>query len=250
MDVAQYLRRINYADKICPDDHTLTQLHEQHVRHVPFENLDVYYKRFFDLQLPNIYNKVVVNYRGGFCYELNAIFNELLCQLGFKSYLIAARIFDDFGNLGPAYDHLCLYVEAGKSYLAAVGFGDLFIKPLEIKAGIQPDGKNLFKIEQVDYQNFRLLMGLDQANLRQKYAFSLSEVLIDQFSEICIDKQTNPTSYFVKNLVCTKPTQAGRLTIFNHKLIEKRATERTETLIRNDQELREILKTLFGLVVA
>ncbi len=249
MDRNRYLQRINFTDKISVDDQTLIKLHEHHVFNVPFENLDIHYHRFFKLALDSLYQKVVINFRGGFCYELNVMFNALLCDIGFKSSLIATRIFDDLGNLGPPYDHTSIYVDTGKKYLADVGFGDLFIKPLEMREGVQSDGRNLFKIEKFDDQNFMLSMCSDQTNFHPKYTFSLNEVQINEFDEICTDKQTNPLSYFVKNTICTKPTSAGRLTLFNNKLIEKRGNERIEKLIGSDDELRVALKTLFGIEI-
>jgi N-hydroxyarylamine O-acetyltransferase len=249
MNRNEYLKRINYLNEIIVDDETLMQLHEHHVLNVPFENLDVHYKRFFDLALENLYKKIVVHNRGGFCYELNALFNALLNNVGFKSSIIAARIFDDLDNLGPEYDHMCLYVETNKKYLADVGYGDLFTRPLEIKEGIQSDGRNLFKIERLKGQDFVLSMCSDQTNFYKKYLFNLKAVQIHEFDKICSDKQTNPNSYFVKNTICTKPTSSGRLTLFNNKLIEKRDTERIEQLIQNDAELRRVLKTLFGITI-
>ncbi len=247
MDANKYLRRIKYETQINIDSETFIQLHKHHSLNVPFENLDVHYNRFFDLELENIYKKIVVDFRGGFCYELNTIFNELLNNLGFKSRIIAARIFDEHDNLGPEFDHMSIYIETNKKYLADVGFGDLFIEPLEIREGIQSDGRNLFKIERYNDQNLLLSMCSDQMNFHKKYIFNLSKVQISEFHEICSDKQTNPLSYFVKNIVCTKPTDSGRLTLFNNKLIEKRGIERIEKLVNNDAELKTALETLFGI---
>jgi N-hydroxyarylamine O-acetyltransferase len=250
MDINRYLRRIDYQGEKRIDEATLKLLHEQHVRQVPFENLDVHLKRLFDLKLSNIYKKVVVHNRGGFCYELNALFCWLLCKIGFESRIIAARIFDDQGNLGPNYDHMSVYIDIGKKYLADVGFGDLFVQPLEIRDGIQSDGRNLFKIEKVDEQDFVLSMGSEQSDFQKKYIFSLKKVRISSFHQICLDKQTNPKSYFVKNTVCTKPTKSGRLTLFNDRIIEKRGKDRFEKLINSESELKVALKTLFGIDLA
>lgn len=249
MDREKYLKRINFTNKIIIDAETLIRLHEYHVYNIPFENLDIHYKQIFDLEFENLYRKVVVNFRGGFCYELNSLFYTLLCDIGFKCRIISSRIFDDFGNLGPDYDHMSICVEANKKYLADVGFGDLFIRPLEIKDGIQSDGRNLFKIEKYSDQDFLLSMSPDQKNFHKKYTFSLDEVSISKFHDICLDKQTNPMSYFVKNTVCTKPTQDGRVTLFNNKLIEKKGDQRLENLIGDNDELREVLRSRFGVLV-
>src|SRR5215207_1273676 len=78
VNLPKYLERIQHGDSVVIDDTTLTALHVCHVHHVPFENLDVRDKRLFDLNIESIYRKVVDNNRGGFCYELNLLFNELL----------------------------------------------------------------------------------------------------------------------------------------------------------------------------
>lgn len=249
MDINKYLKRINYSNKVILDSQTLVGLHEYHVNSVPFENLDVYFNRHFDLELEHLYEKVVINFRGGFCYELNTLFNELLHNIGFESRIIEARIYDDQGNLGPKYDHMAIFVETDKKYLIDVGFGDLFTKPIEIRDGIQSDGRNQFKIERLDEENLLLSMRTEKANFNRKYTFSLSKVQTKEFYDICSDKQTNPSSYFVKNTICTKPTRLGRLTVFNNRLIEKRLNEKTERLIHNDDELRDILKTQFNIKI-
>ncbi len=144
---------------------------------------------------------------------------------------------------------MCIYVETDKKYLVDVGFGDLFITPLEIRVGIQIDSRNSFKIEICNEYDFMLSMSEDGTVFYKKYIFILKEVQINEFYEMCSDKQTNPLSYFVKNTVCTKPTSSGRLTLFNNKLIETHNKERFEQLIHNDIELRTLLKTLFGITI-
>src|SRR5438046_1490050 len=66
---------------------------------------------------------------GGFCYELNGLFALLLKAIGFKVTLLSARVFSR-DQLGPAEDHLTLFVECDDLWLVDVGFGDSFVYPL------------------------------------------------------------------------------------------------------------------------
>lgn len=248
MNTHEYLNRIDYWHKIAADTETLFDLHKQHIFNVPFENLDVYYKKLFTIEPETVYQKVVVHYRGGFCYELNQLFHSLLTKIGFNSRIIAARIIDEAGNIGPAYDHMCLHVTTDKEYLADVGYGDLFIQPLEIRESVQHDGRNYFKLERNDH-DFLLWMSADGTDFQKKYMFNLTEVSLSDFEKPCLDKQLNPDSYFVRNVICTKPTPTGRITVFNDKLIEKKEDQRLDTLITNDSELEHYLKTKFGITV-
>jgi N-hydroxyarylamine O-acetyltransferase len=244
--VSQYLERIQYLGIPSLDYLTLERLHQQHIYHVPFENLDIYFKRAFDLETNNIFNKVVIHHRGGFCYELNSLFNILLCTLGFESRIISARIIDEEGQLGPEFDHMSIIVKLDKEYLLDVGYGDLFVIPLEIKEGVQHDGRNSFKIEQVN-ANYLLSMSVDDNHFVPKYLFNYNQVSASDFTEICADKQTNSLSYFVKNTVCTKATSNGRVTLFNDKLIEKINGHKKETLIPTDLMLKDLLQEHFDI---
>jgi N-hydroxyarylamine O-acetyltransferase len=206
------------------DPTSLASLHLEHVTRVPFDDQ-----------------------RGGFCYELNLLFCELLFASGFRSRIIEARIFTEDGNLGPPFDHMSVLVEMDKKYLADVGFGDLFLRPLEIREGIQSDGRSNFKIERQDDFRYLLSMEKEDRSFEKKYVFDLRPVNAEDFYGICVDKQTNSESYFVKNLVCTKPTTAGRVTIFNNSMIERRGNERVITKIEDDIHLQSVLRQRFDI---
>ena len=178
-NIKKYLKRINFRDKLAIDEESLIHLHEHHVFHVPFENLDIHYRRRFDLEPENVYRKIVVHSRGGFCYELNSLFNALLCEIGFKSRIVSAKVIDNSGNLGPEYDHMSVLVDLNNTtYLADVGFGDLFTRPLAIKSGIQSDGRNLFRIENFNDHDFVLSMSSDHVTFHKKYMFNLDETAV------------------------------------------------------------------------
>ena len=247
MDYSRYLHRIKFSDRAQADDQTLKSLHEHHVMFVPFENLDIHYRRMFDLEPENIFRKVVENVRGGFCYELNYLFNSLLNAIGFSSKIISSRIFDSLGALGPEFDHMSIHVRTDRDYLADVGFGDLFMHPLEIKEGIQSDGRNMFLIEMLGDGHYALSMSSSGSDFEKKYVFSLKEVPLDNFNAPCFDKQTNPDSYFVKNTICTRATELGRVTLFNNKIVRKGGEERIETAILSDIDLRVQLRKHFDI---
>ncbi|QHT66231.1 arylamine N-acetyltransferase [Rhodocytophaga rosea] len=111
MDKHSYLKRIAYQGPLELSLEVLCSLHQYHMLNVPFENLDIHYGKEIILEKEAIYQKVVENYRGGLCYELNLLFHWLLTQIGFESKIIAARIFDSQSVVGPAFDHMCIIVE-------------------------------------------------------------------------------------------------------------------------------------------
>ncbi|MBT1707742.1 arylamine N-acetyltransferase [Fulvivirgaceae bacterium PWU5] len=250
MNITQYLGRIAFEHTLTADTDTLTKLHRQHVFQVPFENLDVHYKKRFTLDTAAVYDKIVNQQRGGFCYELNSLFFTLLQHVGFRGFMISASIFDDTGTPGPRFDHMAVVVvEADTDYLLDVGFGDLFVTPLEIAPGkVQHDGRNYFRIDPHN-DGYRLAMSSDGNTFQPKYTFTLDAHNVSDFEPSCYDKQINPDSYFVKNIVCTRPTDAGRITLFNDRLIEQRHEQRLISEISSEDHRREVLRSEFGLAL-
>jgi N-hydroxyarylamine O-acetyltransferase len=83
MEVKKYLERIGYKGSTEPTIGLLSALQKKHLLNIPFENLDIHYKTPIELDIAIIFEKVVIKKRGGFCYELNGIFHELLNSIGF-----------------------------------------------------------------------------------------------------------------------------------------------------------------------
>jgi len=249
LDKLKYLERIGLRSIADVSDDALADLHKKHVFEIPFENLDVHFGQLFDLMIERIYQKVVCNGRGGFCYELNLLFNWLLNELGYSSRIVSCRIFNEQGERGPEYDHMAVYVDTGRKFLLDVGFGDLFVIPLEITNGAQSDGRNFFRIDPWEGNDYVLSMSADGVVYAKRYTFNLDNIKATDFDVICLDKQTNPNSYFVKNVICTKPTTKGRVTIFNDKLIERNGDLKIETSIPGSDALRWCLKNNFGITI-
>ena len=52
----------------------LKKLQKGNLKSIPFENLDLHMGRHFELSLEKAYNKVIKEFRGGYCLELNPLF--------------------------------------------------------------------------------------------------------------------------------------------------------------------------------
>ena len=153
MELEKYLERIGYKGDTEPSIGLLNALQKKHLLNVPFENLDIHYKIPIELDIENIFEKIVIKGRGGFCYELNGIFHELLHSIGFNVKMISARVFDQKQQIfTPEFDHLAIVVKIDSmDYLADVGFGEFAFGPLKIELNtIHNDERGSFRIEKYD----------------------------------------------------------------------------------------------------
>ncbi|GAB3513241.1 arylamine N-acetyltransferase family protein [Emticicia fontis] len=247
MRIENYLARISYPDFHQLSLSSLFKLHQSHIYSIPFECLDIHLGIPITLDVEAIYKKVVNYFRGGFCYELNTLFNWLLNQLGYEASMISAQIVNN-NQPGPEYDHMAICVKMESNWLLDVGYGDLFINPIEIKPDVvQYDGVNYFMIKELGDDKYSLMMSATETNFKERYVFSLSGVALEKFESQCQLKQTSEDSHFVKNLICTKPTESGRKTIFNHKFLERNESGRHFFTFESEFDLVKCLQEEFGI---
>jgi len=245
MDVDAYLRRIGYDGPREPSTATLRQLHRRHLFAVPFENLDIPLGTPIVLDVDRLFDKIVVRQRGGFCYELNGLFCELLRALGFNVQMLSARVRREHGGFGPEFDHMLLQVQLDEPWLVDVGFGDSFVDPIVFHAGgaDQVSGHR-YTVLPID-DEWQLLRedGKDRVPL---YAFRDLPHELNEYREMCLHHQNSPASHFTRNWICSRATPDGRITIVNMRLIVTRGTEREERQLSSQEELRRCLDDLLG----
>jgi N-hydroxyarylamine O-acetyltransferase len=255
MDPNPYLRRMHYSGPLHPSAETLAALHLAHLQAVPFENLDIHLNCPIELRIEPLYEKIVLRRRGGFCYELNGLFSALLVELGFEVELLSARVVDG-GQPGPEFDHLTLQVripplEKGSldgevNYLADVGFGECFRRPLQLVPEIvqeQPWG--VYRFTQED-QIWTYWSKNEQSGWERQYLFTLQPRRFFDFVEMCRFHQTSPESSFTRRRVCSLATPGGRVTLSDRRLILTEEGRREERILTGDEQYLALLQERFG----
>ena len=215
MNIKRYLNRINYNGDLTLNLDTLKRLQVSHILNVPFENLDIHYGHHINLDIDKIYQKIVENNRGGFCYELNGLFNKLLKMIGFETKIVSARVYDSKkDSFGDEYDHLAIIVILNKDeYLVDVGFGEFTFYPLKLQTNIlQKDPRGNFIIEEIENDYYKVSK-VDGDAKSIEYKFSKKERELNEFTKMCKYHQTNSNSHFTQKRLITKPTSSGRITI-------------------------------------
>ena len=248
--VAEYLRRLGRSSPVPPDCATLSALHEAHLLHVPFENLDIALGREIVLDLDRLFDKIVVRRRGGFCYELNGLFASLLRTLGFDVDLLSARVANDAGELGPEFDHMALLVRCeGRRLLADVGFGDSFRTPIDLDdPAPQRGGDPLGRAWSVREQGEELALVQHEASgsSRTAYTFTLEPRTRAEYAPMCVWQQSSPESHFTRRRICSRATPEGRVTLADDRFVVTTAAGRRETPVA-ERERDALLVREFGI---
>jgi N-hydroxyarylamine O-acetyltransferase len=252
MDVDGYLRRISSAGILRVDLETLRELQYRHVFAIPFETLDIHNQIPIILKVNLLFQKVIRDRRGGYCYELNVLFHHLLIFCGFDVNLVAGRLHHGNNRYGREFEHLALIVNLnGRDWLVDVGYGDFSLVPLVIAPGeIQSDGRNYYQIIDPVMVDGQAYLGVAKWNKSKQdfkidYVFSLTPRALPDFFEMNEFHQTSPESHFARSLICTMPTPEGRITLINNKLIRKEKDKRQVKIIQGAGQREQLLEKYF-----
>ena len=246
--IHQYLARIKYPGSREPTVETLRALQWAHLRTVPFENLSIHMNEPIVLNDEALFDKIVRRRRGGFCYEANGLFAYLLREIGFDVVKLSTRVANAEGVFGPEFDHMTLLVRLEQRWLVDVGFGDSFHYPLLLdERSEQIQGRRSYRIVD-EGASLLLLQRENNSDWTPQYRFKLTAHEYAEYEEMCRYHQTSPESHFTRNIICSKATAAGRVTISGLRLIVTNADgTRQETTLSGEDELLIVLQERFDI---
>jgi N-hydroxyarylamine O-acetyltransferase len=232
VDVDAYLSRIGAAR-----DDPLAALHTAHVRAVPFEDYDIHRGVPLSLDVDDLFDKIVRRGRGGFCYELNGLFGELLRALGHDVTLVSAFSVEDDVR-GPDFEHLRLIVDG--AWIADVGNGARWLRPVPLRAAEHGSVR-------VDHAGdlWRTSARDRDGRWQGDWAWTMTPRTLPDFLDRCRYQEHDPASHFVQRRLATVAVDGGRIALVNGVFTE---TGRPDRAVSADEE-RALLAERFGIVV-
>lgn len=208
--LAAYLRRIGYAGPLECTLSTLKGLHRAHLLAIPYENLDVQFGVPLSLDSGAAFEKIVLQRRGGWCYEMNGLFAWALREIGFDLSFAAAAAGRKDRGAAAERNHLAILVHLDRTYLADVGFGNGFIAPLPLAQGMHSDGRFAFELRRMEDGWWRFT---NRPVSGDTFDFRETPHALADFEEQNQWLQSAAQSPFVRSLVCHRFTEDGVMTL-------------------------------------
>jgi N-hydroxyarylamine O-acetyltransferase len=241
-----YLKRINYAGSIAPTIETLQMLHRLHPAAIAFENLDPLMDQPVRLGLSDLEQKLVVERRGGYCFEHNLLLKAVLEDMDFKVTPLAAGVlWGHEQGYEPALNHMVLLVDAGGApYLADVGFGgQVMTAPLRLRAGEQ----------ETPNERYRLMGGEPIWRVESEIAgewkplfqFDLTPHALDEFGPMNDLAMTS----FRDDLIAARVEGSTRFALRNARLRTHDAAQTATRMLSSITEIRDVLTSVIGIAL-
>jgi N-hydroxyarylamine O-acetyltransferase len=251
-EVQAYLDRIGYDGPLDCSAEVLAELQERHLHTVPYENLDIVNRVPLSLEIADLYDKIVVRRRGGYCFELNALFSWLLQELGYPVISYMARFWRDEPNPPPKRRHHVLKVGAGSNfYLCDVGVGGIVPRrPILLAELLEHEqGDEIYRLER-DAEFGWMLCELKRGQWCRLYSFTEEPQLPKDFIMATYWCENAPDSIFIKDAMVAVRTKDGRNSIAGNEFRIFTPGGVRAFIPQTKEEYDEALRTHFGIVLA
>ncbi|HMI88679.1 MAG TPA: arylamine N-acetyltransferase [Polyangiaceae bacterium] len=249
-DLDAYFARIGYSGATRPTLETLNGIVHCHVQAIPFENLDILLGRPIDLDPAALEKKLIVDRRGGYCFEQNGLLLLVLEALGFHARPLSARVrYQRPRDFIPPRTHVFIRVELeGTSWLADVGVG-AFSLTSAIRLDSTEEQATPHEPRRIVREGARLF---HQVRLAEAW-HDICEFTLEEMP--FIDRElgswftsTHPQSQFKSRLVAARAiVDGGRMTILNREFTLRRRGGVETRLLTTPEELLSVLASDFGL---
>ena len=241
-DTEKYLRRIGLESaQFSADLEGLDTLVHAQLTHIPFDDMDVWAEaKCPPLGISELYDKIILRRRGGYCFELNSLFCAFLKALGFDAYLVAAYVMAGREEMGPPSHCAVICTIDGAKYFCDVGYG-----------AAVPDGAvPLDGSERLGYRIGRSGEYFDLCRVQEEFTeIRFKDTVIDPVELIPLNFfiSQNPESLFRRQLHMNLRYDDGRVALVNRCLKFRRGEECFENILEIG-EVPAALQEYFGIL--
>ncbi len=239
------LERIGLDAAPAPDLDGLRRVHRAYAGTVPYDDLAVQLGECENLDPVRLVERIVDDRRGGYCFELNAVFALLLAGLGFAVTRHEAVV----GGEGPT-NHMTLLVDLdGDRWLADAGLGEGFLDPLPLRPGDHRGAAGLtWTLEHVAPGTW--WCGQPPWSSFTGFRMALAPVPLATFDAHHARLSTSPESTLVQTLCVQRPADDRFVSLRARTLTERGPTVDERRVVGDRGEFATALADVFGVDVA
>lgn len=250
IQINQYLQRIEYNHTLSADLPALCKLQWAHITHIPYENLDILAGIPLSLNTQDLFQKIVAGKRGGYCFELQGLYGELLKSSGFPVAQYSARFMDEPGIVQMRRHRVLVVQIGGIRYLTDVGIRSESPRvPLKLVYDeVQTDNICEYKFQKDSFYGWVLCQKERGKDWKALYGFTEEPQIDDDFVMPSFYCEKHPDSTFNKFMKISIFSGESNFTLVNGIFQEYRnAKVQLRKKLTSQSETSDILKTYFGL---
>ncbi|KPH65278.1 hypothetical protein AMS58_20665 [Pseudoalteromonas porphyrae] len=228
----------------------VSHMQAAHLAQYSFSSINALQDKVLSLEPKILFERLIEQREGGYCFEHNKIFHLALEALGFDVKILIGRVMLNGQTQNPRSHRLILLTLDNKQYLIDVGFGvSTPIIPLPIdKSGLHQQGVNTYQVKRTD--NF-IEVKQTQPELKYIYRIELGEFYESDCEIAHFYSHQHQSAAFVNNLVVSRIADSERFLIRNNQYFywNEKNKHSTELAITSSAQLYQLITEVFKIQV-
>lgn len=227
----------------------LRELTSRHLANFSFSSVGPMLGDELPLDLESVYRRIVIDRRGGYCFEQNGLMQAVLAELGFTATLCLARVIHN-QDTHPGLTHRITLVEIdGKQYVADVGFG-----ATGPRFPVAMTGEEVLE----DFRVFRVAEGrpgeYHMQILKEGSYFSLYRFELHRYGQADCEighfySHKHPAATFVNHLVVSRIMDGEVRSLRNRDYRVITANGERVHAVEDEAQLAQVLNSHFGISI-
>ena len=237
----EYFKKLNIEPKN-PSLELVKALQKKHIATFSFNNIAVLLGKPISLDIDDIFEKIVIQNLGGYCFEHNALMYEVLKSLGFNVRILVAKVLNNQDIDSPRTHRVTLLEWESERYIVDVGFGSL--TPSVVLKLNNNQEENSYKIVSPENKMYQLELQKEDSCFIC-YRFDLAEYTEADCVMGNFYSSQHPNAVFVNNFVVSLILPKMTLS-FRNGSYHRISQEKTEvTGVKSVEQLQSILNDEF-----
>ncbi|MBQ2433963.1 MAG: arylamine N-acetyltransferase [Clostridia bacterium] len=221
------------------------------VTHIAYENLDILAGIPLRLDADALFEKIVLNGRGGYCFELNGLLSGMLAEMGFSVTERFARFLRGEKEIPMRRHRVTIVTLPDGDWFMDIGVGQIAPRlPIKMEESlIQTQNGETYRFEK-DNRHGWILWELHDGAWREYLAVPNDIAYPVDFIQPSFFCENHPDSIFRKQRMIALKTNTGRKTVDadTFKVFEGETLKEIRENL-TDEAINEILRTEFLLNV-
>jgi N-hydroxyarylamine O-acetyltransferase len=251
MDLSAYFVRVGYEGSAEVNRQTLAALLRLHIQAIPFENLDVLLGRRIDIAPGAVFEKLVTQKRGGYCFGQNTLLLSVLEEIGFDVVPFLGRIRRNIAaDQRTGLTHMLLQVTIdGTPWLVDGGFS--LCSPDPLRLDVEGEQKTVMEARRIDRRGDAFFHQIRFGDTWEDlYEFRPEPASAADFEIGNWYSCSHPQAHFTNNLLVSRADGTERLIVLNREFTTRRLDgSAVKSKVESPQALKTLLRDRFGLEV-
>lgn len=230
----------------------LNELQSAHIAKFSFNSLGVLLNGKINVDSKSVFEKIVIEQLGGYCFEHNKLVYDVLTDLGFETKMVIAKVGSDITSDSPRTHRITLVTLNNDTYIVDTGFGpSTAVYPIKLEPLTkQNQGSFQYQVQYIESVGEYTFDVYKEDKFVTLYSFNQNTYHEADCIVANFYSYQHPEAAFVNNIVVSTKTLDETRSLRNGLFLKIKVDNTDNIEINNSSTLQSVLRNYFSLEIS